>query len=206
MDSSNVGPRKTPDQIPFWLDPKYDQYDFAYLFLHGLRYDRRHPRGVGPPRAAGLPEERSCSHAAFPERVVAWSGIQQRECRFHRTPGGQRLEGVRDFPQNPSRQGGQRVGKAADSRPLSTFYVGRSDGKAVASLQLPPPPMEVPTVIGIDADFGPVTEDLGTHDLVAPWLVSLHRQPTLAETMSLADAERCIAWCWIEAEDAGKTP
>ena len=87
-------------------------------------------------------------------------------------------------------------------RPLSTFYVGRSDGKAVASLQLPPPPMKEPTVIGVEIDFGPVTEDLGRHDLVAPWLGSLHRQPTLAETMSLADAERCIAWCWIEEEDA----
>ena len=92
------------------------------------------------------------------------------------------------------------------SRPLSTFYVGRSDGKAVASLQLPPSPTKVPTVIGIDFSLGPVTEDLGSHDLVAPWLVSWHRQPTLAETMWLANAERCIAWCWIEAEDAAKTP
>ena len=40
MDGLKVVPRKTPDQIPFWLDPKYDRYDFAYLFLHGLRYDR----------------------------------------------------------------------------------------------------------------------------------------------------------------------
>ena len=91
-------------------------------------------------------------------------------------------------------------------RPLSTFYVGRSDGKAVASLQLPPSHTKVPSVIGIDFDLGPVTEDLGSHDLVAPWLVSWHRQPNLAETMWLADAERCIAWCWIEAEDAAKTP
>ena len=39
MDSSKVR-RKKPAQVPFWLDPKYDRYDFSYLFLHGLRYDQ----------------------------------------------------------------------------------------------------------------------------------------------------------------------
>ena len=40
MDGLKVVPRKTPAQVPFWLDEKYDRYDFACLFLHGLRYDR----------------------------------------------------------------------------------------------------------------------------------------------------------------------
>lgn len=40
MDGLNVVRLKKPAPVPFWLDQKYDRYDFACLFLHGLRYDR----------------------------------------------------------------------------------------------------------------------------------------------------------------------
>ena len=69
------------------------------------------------------------------------------------------------------------------NRPLSTFFVGLTDKTAAAFLA------QLPEFVFDDRE--------GRPNLTAPWLVSWLRQPTFAEAMWLAHAERCIAWAWI---------